>query len=363
MASTNKKTVVLTGAGGFVGLNLSRYFAEQGYKVIGLEINKECLDEISACGAEAVECDLLKDDLVPIFKDADYLIHIAGLFRFDAPTRVMLTVNRDLVDVVLEAASKVNFKHIVHFSTTAIYGSPLTFPITEKYPQKPNDNYGKTKLMGEKIAWEYFKEKNLPISIIRPTLIYGPGNPYGIGQFIAFGSLLMDGLRLKRMINLKGGTHMHLVNVKDIARICHFLMEREETIGEVYNAADDTPMPVGKFIETIMSVYKDTKVMSILPHPKLLIKKLNSILIKKTIPLDPVNKLLGKIWNHFARRTNILPDKFHLNISPDWVGYFIEDLAYSNKKLHELGFEFEYPHPKKGVLENIIWYKKNKWIP
>ncbi|MHA1294340.1 MAG: NAD-dependent epimerase/dehydratase family protein [Promethearchaeota archaeon] len=355
-----KSTVIITGAGGFAGLNISRYFVQQGYKVVGLDINEDSLKKIKECGAEELKCDLLKDDLVPIFKNADYLIHIAGLFRFDAPTKKLYLINTKLVDKVMKAASKVDFKHIIHLSTTATYGVSKKLPVTEDFPQKPIDTYGKTKFLGEKIAWEYYRENNLPITVIRPTLIYGPENPYGMGIFIAFASLLKDGLRLKKFISFKGGSYIHLVHVKDIARICEFLLNRKDTIGQAYNAADDTPMRVGTFIETMSSIFEDLDVLSFIPHSKFLLKFL--IKIFRTRASHIMNRILDKTWKIFARKAGFNPNKFYLSLSPEWLGYFVTDFMYSNKKLHDLGFKFKYPHPKKGILENIIWYKKNNWI-
>ncbi|MHA1149394.1 MAG: NAD-dependent epimerase/dehydratase family protein [Promethearchaeota archaeon] len=357
----DKGTVVLTGAGGFVGINASKYLTEQGYQVIGLDINEEALKKIEACGAIGIKCDLLKDDLNKILKDADFLIHIAGLFRFDVPIKKLYQINTKLVDVIMKAASRTQLEHIIHFSTTATYGIPKSYPIMEDFPQKPNDLYGKTKLKGEEIAWKYWRENNLPISIIRPTLIYGPENPFGIALFLAFNSLLNEGIGLKKYINIRKGTYTHLVHVSDVVRISEFLFHKKESIGNAYNVVDDHPLSAGELMETIININNDGECVNIIPYSKKLMKIINKL--AKTRVFDFVNPIFNKLWRNLGRRANFNAEKIDLHISPDWLGYFSTDFNYSNKKIHDLGYEFLYPHPKKGLIDNALWYKENKWIP
>jgi len=357
----NRETIIITGAGGFVGINFLEYFTEKGYRVIGLEKNKECIEEIENCGAEAVICDLLCDDIESIFNEGDYLLHVAGLFRFDVPLKALYLINAKLVDVVMRNALKANFKHIIHFSTTATYGNPNIRPIDENIPQKPNDMYGLTKLKGEQIAWKYYKEYNLPITVIRPTLIYGPRNPFGMGLFIALGSLMIDGLKIKNVIGIKGASHMHLVHVEDLARACEFLMKRDDTIGEAYNIADDNPIPLDELMANVLSSFKGIKVKNIFPFSKNLIKRITKL--AKTKAFDGINKILQKSWESLGERGNFDGKKIIMHLSPEWMEYLHADFKFSNKKLRDLGFEFKYPHPKEGVIQNILWYRQNRWMP
>ena len=57
------------------------------------------------------------------------------------------------------------------------------------------------------------------------------------------------------------------------------------------------------------------------------------------------------------------PEEIPLEISKEWLGYFKSNFIWDISKLKKLGFKHKYPHMKKGVIENVIWYKKKKWLP
>ena len=99
MSGGNKGIVILTGAGGFVGINMTKVMIDEGFRVIGLDINDFGLKIIEEMGAEAIKIDMLKEDLVPIFQRAEkesngnlYMVHIAGLFKFDAPAEALFKI-------------------------------------------------------------------------------------------------------------------------------------------------------------------------------------------------------------------------------------------------------------------------------
>ncbi|MHA1439895.1 MAG: NAD-dependent epimerase/dehydratase family protein [Promethearchaeota archaeon] len=377
--SKNKETVILTGAAGFVGINMTKVLIEEGYNVIGLDINDNGLNIIKECGAEVKKCDMLKEDLVSIFREGDYLIHIAGLFKFNAPAKQLFLINADLTKIVMEAATKVNFKHIIHFSTVGTYGTPAknrnTSPVydyepyKETDPQKPDNTYGISKYKGELIAWKYFHKYNLPLSIVRPSLIYGPNNRYGMAFFFQLGSYcrnLFKGpakhlLLFPLALLFRGGTRAHFVHVEDLCRACALILRKEETIGEAYNIGDAHPISTIELFNLMLRPFRIKMPWRFVPLSRLLIKNYNKIFN------DVVTKILEKVltfcFKIYGWYMNYNPKEIPLEISKDWIGYFQSNYIWSIKKLQELGFKHKYPKLKKGILENAIWYKKNKWIP
>jgi len=384
MSNVNKRTVILTGAGGFFGINMTKVLIEEGFRVIGLDINEQGLKIIEDLGAEAIKCDMLKEDFSTIFKQAEkesggnlYMIHIAGLFKFDAPARPLFLINAKLTKFVMQAALKVKWKHIIHVSTVGIYGTPSNnrksspyfdyVPYREDEMQNPDNIYSVTKYIGEKIAWKYHK-KGLPLSVVRPTLIYGPHNRYGIGLFLQLGSYcknLMKGplkyiLLLPLAIPCRGGTFAAFIHVEDLCRACALILQKEETLGEAYTIAEPRPGNTIAFFNLMMEMFRLKFNWRIVPLSRLLIKNYGKIFNKYIT--KPLEKLLTFFFKIYGWHMNYDPTEIPLEISKDWIGYFQANYIWDVKKLMKLGFKHKW-NLRRGVLDNVIWYKRNKWLP
>jgi len=377
---SNKKTVILTGAAGFVGKSMTKLFIEKGYHVIGLDINEEELKKVEALGAEAIKIDMMKDDLVPIFKRAEngYLVHIAGLFKFDAPPLPLFNINVKMTKIVFEAAMKVKWKHIVHISTVGSYGTPAKNrksspwndlkPYTEDEPKIPDNTYSITKFMGEKIAWKYH-EKGLPITIVRPSLIYGPENRYGMGLFFQFASYsknIMKGFMKYILIGPlailgKGRTFSTFVHVDDISGATHHLIERDETIGEAYTVGHEKPVSTIEFFDMIFSFERLKINWKIIPLSRFVIKHYKKLMNNYVTRI--LEKVLSVFFDIYGDHMNYNNNEIPIEVSSDWIGYFQSNYIWDISKLIATGYKLKHPDMRKAMLENLIWYKKNNWIP
>lgn len=377
---SNKKTVILTGAAGFVGKSMTRIFLEKGYHVIGLDINEEELKKVEALGAEAIKIDMMKDDLVPIFKRAEngYLVHIAGLFKFDAPPLPLFNINVKMTKIVMEAAMQVKWKHIVHISTVGCYGTPAKNrksspfkdmkPYCEEDPKNPDNTYSITKHMGEKVAWRYH-EKGLPITIVRPSLIYGPENRYGMGLFFQFASYcknIMKGpmkyiLLAPLAILGKGNVFCTFVHVDDISGATHHLIEKDDTIGEAYTVGHEKPVGTIEFFDMILGFERLSLNWKLIPLSKFVIKRYKKIMNNYVTVL--LEKLLTMFFNIYGDHMNYNNQEIPIEVSSDWIGYFQSNYIWDISKLMATGYKLRYPDMKRAMLENLIWYKKHNWIP
>ncbi|MGV9199606.1 MAG: NAD-dependent epimerase/dehydratase family protein [Promethearchaeia archaeon] len=383
-----KKSVIITGAGGFLGKNIINEFLDRDFHIVALDINEEELQKIAAKDGgkiEIIKIDLLRDDLVPLFSrlvedcEEAYMIHLAGLFKFSAPSKTLFQINVALTKNVLSAAAKVNhWNHIIHISTVSTYGTPCEnrnsnpysdlIPYKEHEPQNPNSAYGVTKLMGEKYAWKYY-EKGLPITVFRPTLIYGPENQYGLAIFFQIASIcrnLFSGFLKYLLLSLlaipcKGGTYSHFVHVEDIARACTLILQKDESIGESYNIADQEPINSLDFFNLMMRCEKLSFNWTIIPLSKFLIQRFDKIFTKQISNL--VGVILSFLFKLYGLCMGYNYEKIPVNLSREWFSYFQSNYIWDIQKLQNLGFEYKYPEFKKGVIKNVLWYKKHNWLP
>lgn len=153
------KTVIITGALGFIGSHTAKVFQRAGYRVVG--IDRELTIPQGSLFLDA----LLKDDFVNIaaqaasFEKADAIIHIAGTSLvgpsisnpYEYYDNNVVKTNR-----MLEDLRNLKWKgKIVFSSSAATYGNDCTVPISENAVQRPVSPYGFSKLMGEQLIQSY----------------------------------------------------------------------------------------------------------------------------------------------------------------------------------------------------------------
>jgi nucleoside-diphosphate-sugar epimerase len=140
--------------------------------------------------------------------------------------------------ILLEAChGQSELKRIVHCSTTGVHGVTGKTPAAEDAPFAPTNPYEATKLEGELLALKAYKEQGLPVSVVRPGLVYGPGDLHLLGFF----SSIKKGLF--RVID-GGRALLHPVYIDDMTAAFLLSAERPEAIGRSYNIAGERSVTI-----------------------------------------------------------------------------------------------------------------------
>jgi len=179
--------VAITGCAGFIGSKTSQLLLEQGLSVVGID----CLsaDLYSAKPKQEslaalqrypnftfYEVDLRSDALTDAIAPADVVIHfaaMAGLSPSWANPDLYVANNVDATQRLVAAAIRAGTKHLVHASTSSVYGSHAVG--NEEIPLRPTSPYGATKLAAEEIVRDGEKSGGLSATILRYFSVYGPG--------------------------------------------------------------------------------------------------------------------------------------------------------------------------------------------
>lgn len=178
------KTVLVTGADGFIGSHLVEMLVKQGYKVKALsqynsfnywgwleDVN--CLADIEVLNGDVRDPHYCNH----IMKNVDTVFHLAALiaipYSYVAPqsyveTNVMGTLN------ICQAAINNQVQRVIHTSTSEVYGTAQYVPIDEKHPLQAQSPYSASKIGADAMAMSYFNAFNLPLTIARPFNTYGP---------------------------------------------------------------------------------------------------------------------------------------------------------------------------------------------
>src|SRR5215217_833920 len=184
--SLSGRVVLVTGAGGFIGGHLVAELVSRGVSVRAFVRHNsrnrygtlDWLDPEIASQLDVVPGDLRDVESVAKAVDgAEVILHLAAQiaipYSYVNPrdffeTNVLGSLN------VAQAALHAGVERLVHTSTSEVYGSAQTVPITEKHPLEPQSPYAASKVAADKLMDAFHRSFDLPVTIVRPFNTYGP---------------------------------------------------------------------------------------------------------------------------------------------------------------------------------------------
>ncbi len=253
---TEKTTVLVTGASGFVGIHCVAALLKEGYQVRGtirsLKKDPALRKTIAklADGAERltlVEADLLNDaGWDEAVQGCEYVLHVASPFPLSEPEHEddLIIPAREGTLRVLKAAAENNVKRVVLTSSVAAvaYGHPK-----EKTHFNENDwsivdsatisAYSKSKTLAERAAWDFVQslENGMELATINPGLILGP-----LPDTNARTSGVLVQSLMKSAIPGLARMHFNAVDVRDVAEAHVQAMTKPEAAGQRFICVSDS---------------------------------------------------------------------------------------------------------------------------
>jgi len=221
--------VALTGASGFTGGRLLSALREKGHHVSALVRPQSVSEEIKGSGTRIVPGDLRDAGAIEaLVEDAEAVVHVAAVYRTAGhPDSYYRDVNVGGTERLLEAAARAGVARFVHTSTVGVYGHVEHPPADEESPMAPGDVYQETKAEADRLALAFHRTRGLPVTVVRPGAIYGPGDRRLLKVFraIARGRYLRFG---------SGRACYHPVYIDDLVAGFLLALERPEAVGEAF---------------------------------------------------------------------------------------------------------------------------------
>ena len=269
--------IAATGITSSVGRRLCEMARERGDEVTGLVRDPNRLD---AKGLERLGVRIVAGDvgdaeaLADVARGADVFVHAAAIVGDEIDTKEMHRVNVDGTRVVIESAAKAGVPHIVHISSSAVYGRPDRGRVTEQWPTRLiGMAYEDTKALAERIAFERGRELGLSVIAIRPPIIYGPYDrnfmPRALQMLKRRLAILIDG----------GRAPLNLVWVDHVIDVVLAAAARRDLGGEAYNVMDE----VDKRPPSVREVFEAIARAAELPMPRIDLSYNSAMALAKTI--------------------------------------------------------------------------------
>ena len=256
--------ILVTGADGFIGSHLVEKLIEQEHEVTALCIYNSnghfgWLDRFADVKSEKLHLVLgdIRDagrirDLVA---GHDTVFHLASLiaipYSYQAPQSYIDT-NISGTYHIAQACLEANVKRLIHTSTSEVYGTALTVPISERHPLQGQSPYSASKIGADMIVQSFYCSFDLPVVTLRPFNTYGPRQsqraviPTVISQI------------------LSGASEIKLGNI-DPTRDFNFVIDTvnafvsvasgdESLLGGVYNAGSGREVSIEQMVKMVAKV-------------------------------------------------------------------------------------------------------------
>jgi len=253
--------IVVTGCAGFIGSHLTDALLAMGNHVVGvdkLSAGRQAILENSRGYQDFrfVQADLLNDDLRPIFKGADAVMHLAANPDVRSGAKDTLSHYKQNIEVtykVLEAMKETGVKDILFPSTSTVYGETTVIPTPEEYgPLVPISVYGATKLACEALICSYAHSFDMGAVIFRFANVVGTRSTHNVlHDFIK--KLRADPGRLE-ILGSEPGTTKSYVHVEDCVRGMIIGAEYARNKVEIFNLGSNDRMSVKDIADTVVEV-------------------------------------------------------------------------------------------------------------
>jgi len=319
--------VLVTGGSGFTGTNLCRRLRHEREDVVAFVRPTSRTAPLEQLGVECRRVDIADREAVAReFQGISTVYHLAAAYREELGDKTEFQrTNVEATRNLLDAASASGVRRFVHCSTVGVQGQIDEPPANEEYRFAPGDHYQQSKLDGEILALEYAR-RGLPLVVVRPVGIYGPGDLRFLKLFrsIHRGRFVMIG---------SGRSLYHLTYIDDLIEGFVLAGTSPRAVGEVFTIAGPRYTTLKELVGMIADVLGR-------PHPRL------------RVPFAPVYAA-SVVSERVCRWLNVSPFLY-----PRRVEFFSKDRAFDTGKARRmLGYQ-PAVDLEEGLRKTAAWYRE-----
>ena len=319
-----EKRIVVTGAAGFIGSNLTESLLEQGAEVIGVDNlyngRMENLDETFKHDNFKFHKGDIRDlnFLLDIFESIDIVYHLAAFTSVHQSVKMPENcndVNVNGVLNVLNAARRMDVEKIIYASSSSVYGDTPTLPKREDMRRLPISPYGVAKLACEAYMQVYHQVYGLKTTSLRYFNVFGPrqkDSTYSGVIAIWLGNII----RNEDLTIFGDGTNSRdFTYIKDVIQ-ANLLAAKNDVSGEIFNIGAGSPISLTELAKLILKITnkENLKIIYTEPRPGDIIHSYADISkVKKLLKFEPKYNQEQGLKEYFKWYNNKYGTKLYVN--------------------------------------------------
>ncbi len=241
------KTVLVTGAGGFIGLNVVKMYSEYGWRILALVHNRIPNEIYNLNNVEIIKGDVTNKEFVAQFEGkVDVIVHVAGLAKDIGSDKTFRKLNYESVTNLANLPRE----KFVYVSSSDVYGikdfGVNGIPADENTPliEYPKNPYPRYKIMSEK----WLRANCSKYVIIRPAAVWGEGD-------LTLEKRVIDFLEISPFIvhfgKWKGKCRWPLANVKNVAKTIVAVSQTDKFDNEAITIIDPEKTTIDEYYRSI----------------------------------------------------------------------------------------------------------------
>ena len=270
--------ILVTGATGFIGTQLSETLANSGHEV---RCTARSLAPNRSTTLEMVTCDLESaDNLDHLTMGCDAIVHLAGrahVMSDDPATSesLYLSANVDVTRKLAQSAARTGVKRMILMSSVKVNGESTTIdsPFTSQDRPNPQDPYGRSKTQAEQTLWDVASTSGLEGVVVRPPLVYGPGVRANFASLIG---IVNQGLPLPLASIQNKRSFVSIDNLIDCIATA---LQSSNAPGQTFLVSDGNDLSTPELIRFIASALHKSPML--IPFPTALLKLVATSVAKR----------------------------------------------------------------------------------
>lgn len=320
----NHPPCIVTGGTSFIGKHLvQRLLEEEKRPIILLARDASRVPQDWHERVRVIEGDVRdKESLSKLPFEGSIIFHLAG--EIDNKS-LFHDINVAGTENLISLAAPAGVKHFIHISSVGVIGHPGEGKIDETTPCHPLNEYELSKYEGERVLTHYFGRYQTPITILRPSTVFGEGSKSQ--SFLGWMRSIKD--RTFRFIGKKG--YANYIYAGDVAGALISVSKAGPTGREIFILSDGKPMQ--EFVRSAAEILN-------VEIPRAPIPQWFALTVARA--LTPLANCFGKSFPLTVSRVRALTDQRVFSME---------------KIIRELGFQLRFGIVE-GLRRTLQWYEK-----
>jgi len=272
--------MLVTGGTGFIGERFVKNSLEKGHDITCTVRKTSRTDHLKNAGVSLAVADISNaEEVDEVFSKVrpDMVVHAAANVGSDRDK--LSEVNITGTGNICSACLKYGVKRLVYLSSVSVVSGNKQAPLTDDLDYKASNTYGESKIEAERIAVKY-RDKGLPVAILRPCMVYGEGEPHAMDNILG-----MVSKRLVPVFSMPGlNEKLQLVHIDNVVQAMELALKNDRALEGTFIIADRDVISIMEFIR-ILSDELGVKPV-----------RIPAWMVKAGLVLPPVKRKFGRMF-------------------------------------------------------------------